>query len=270
MLQGNANDLANAHRVLSSTEGPAFEIVNSESRNRIVLVCEHAGRAVPAVLQGLGLAPEDFDRHIAYDVGAAGVARAVAAALDAPLVLQPYSRLVVDSNRGFDAPDCFPEVSDTIAIPGNRGLSEKDRRARYEEIHTVFHRHVSAVLDSRADPEKAVLVSIHSFTPRLLSTGIDRPWEIGLLFNRDGRLAQQLMPVMRRMRPGIVAAFNEPYRGGDATDYTIPVHGERRGIEHVLVEIRNDLIGSPDGQFEWAALLAAAVREATEREEEPR
>lgn len=250
-------------RVLSQNDPEPFEIVNAGGRSRVVLLCEHAGRVVPATLGDLGIAPSEFDRHIAYDIGAEGVSRRLSELLDAPLALQPYSRLVVDCNRTFDTVDCVPEVSDTTPIPANTGLSQAERRARYDEIHQTFHRQVKRLLDTRAEPDRTVLVTIHSFTPRLLETGRDRPWELGLLYMRDDRFARRLMPAIQARRPRLAAAFNEPYRGSELSDYAIPVHGESRGIEHVLIEIRNDLIASREGQGEWAAFLADAIRDAT-------
>lgn len=265
MSRGDTIDSDDLPGVLSSTDRPPFEVVNGEGRSPVLLVCEHAGTTVPVSLNKLGLAAEIFSRHIALDIGAAGVARVMAEAMDAPLVLQPYSRLVVDCNRHFQAADCFPEVSDTVPIPGNMDLTHGQKRDRYEEIHVPFHRQVEWFLDRPNVERKAVVVSIHSFTPSLKASGIARPWEIGFLFNRDDRLARRLMPIVERMRPAVVAAFNEPYRGSDTSDYTIPIHGERRGIEHVLIEIRNNLIDTPVGQAEWGALLAAAVSEAVSK-----
>ncbi|WP_246658703.1 N-formylglutamate amidohydrolase [Mesorhizobium sp. J18] len=255
--------------LLSPDDPPPFQTVNSDRKGRLVLVCEHAGIEVPAQLGNLGLQPEDFAKHIALDIGAAGVARRLAQRLDAPLVLQPYSRLVVDCNRSYEAPDCFPETSDTILIPGNLHLPEAARRRRYEEIHNVFHAEIDRLLDGQPDPKRAILVNIHSFTPRLLANNIYRPWEIGLLFNRDDHYARRLMNALRSLRPEVKAAFNQPYQGGDETDYSIPVHGERRGIEHVLIEIRNDLIASKIGQEEWADLLAVAIERTLEKEARP-
>jgi len=265
MSRGDTIDSDDLPGVLSSTDRPPFEVVNDGGRSPVLLVCEHAGTEVPAALNKLGLAPEIFSRHIALDIGAAGVARVMAEAMDASLVLQPYSRLVVDCNRHFQAVDCFPEVSDTVLIPGNMNLTDRQKCDRYEEIHVPFHRKVEGLLDRPNAEREAVVVSIHSFTPSLKATGIARPWEIGFLFNRDDRLARRLKPIVERMRRSVVAAFNEPYQGSDTTDYTIPVHGERRGIEHVLIEIRNNLIGTPAGQAEWGTLLAAAVSEAVSK-----
>ncbi len=262
MLRSHGNSAEIRHPVLSPGDALPFEVVNATSRGRFVLICEHAGIAVPASLYRLGLAPETLGLHIASDIGAEGVARLLAASLDAPLVLQPYSRLVVDCNRDFEAPDCFLDVSDTVPIPGNASLSADDRRDRFRAIHAPFHREITSILDRRGPASHPIVISIHSFTPSLAATGIPRPWEIGLLFNRDDRFARRLMHALKRLRPEIVAAFNQPYVGSDAADYTIPVHGERRGVEHVLIEIKNDLIAAPEGQANWSALLTEALKQA--------
>jgi predicted N-formylglutamate amidohydrolase len=259
MLRGYGISVEIGRPALSPGDDPPFKVVNPDGPSPFVLVCEHAGTAVPASLDRLGLPAEALALHIAFDIGAEAVAQFMAARLGAPLILQPYSRLIVDCNRPFEAPDCFPEISDTVAVPGNAALSMEDKRERFRAIHAPFHREVAAVLDRKGPGSGSILVSIHSFTPSLMSTGVLRPWEIGLLFNRDERFARRLMPVLKRLRPAIVAAFNQPYVGSDSTDYTIPVHGEARGVEHVLVEIRNDLIGGPEGQADWAAFLAEAL-----------
>ncbi|MEJ8572990.1 N-formylglutamate amidohydrolase [Microbaculum marinum] len=254
--------------LLAADDPEPFEIVNPGGRGRVVLLCEHAGRAVPAALGDLGIAPADFDRHIAWDIGADAVSRRLSSLLDAPLVSQPYCRLVVDCNRSYGVADCFPEISDTVVVPANAALSEADRRARFAEIHSVYHEAVSDVLDARPHGGATVLVSIHSFTPRLAADGLQRPWEIGLLFNRDDRLARRLMASMKALRPELNAAFNEPYFGSDLTDYAIPIHGERRGIEHVLIEIRNDLISTASGQADWAVFIGEAIRDAVPEQQE--
>jgi predicted N-formylglutamate amidohydrolase len=259
MLRGYGISVEIGRPALSPGDCRPFEVVNAGGQSLFVFVCEHAGTTVPASLDRLGLPAEAFALHIASDIGAEAVARVLAASLDAPLILQPYSRLIVDCNRPFEAPDCFPEISDTVPIPGNAALSMENKRARFDAIHAPFHREVASILDRRRPGSGSILVSIHSFTPSLMSTGVPRPWEIGLLFGRDDRFARRLMPVLKRLRPAIVAAFNQPYVGSDATDYTIPVHGESRGAEHVLIEIRNDLIDAPKGQAGWAAFLAEAL-----------
>jgi predicted N-formylglutamate amidohydrolase len=236
------------------------ETVNHDGRSAFMLTCEHAGRAIPKRLGDLGVAAPDMDRHIAWDVGAEGLSRRLAQSLDAPLFLQRYSRLVVDCNRPFEAPDCFVAASDATPVPGNAGLTGLDRRQRFEAIHQPFHDAVARHLDRRAAERKpAILIAIHSFTPRLAG-GAARPWHLGVLANRYPRFAKALLAAFDRANPAIPSAYNEPYTIDDLSDYTIPVHGERRGLPHALLEIRNDLIGDGQGQQFWAELLAAALR----------
>lgn len=230
--------------------------VNPEGRSRFVLICEHAGRRVPASLGDLGLPPSAFGRHIAWDIGAEGVARGLSERLDAALYLQPYSRLVVDCNRRLEAPDLIPEVADGTPVPGNTGLHPDQRAARFAQVHQGYHATLAAGLDARGPDRRTALVMVHSFTPRLEVEGRDRPMHLGVLFLRDTRLGRALIPLVRAARPDLMVAENAPYRCSDLTDYAVPVHGEGRGLPHVLLEIRNDLIATPEGQADWAGLLA--------------
>lgn len=242
---------------MSASDPAPFEVVNPAGASHICLVCEHAGRAVPARLGDLGVAAGEMDRHIAYDVGAGALARRLSARLDAPLVLQRYSRLVVDANRPFEAPDCIPPVSDGTRVPANANLSEAARGRRWEEIHQAFHRAVEALLDDHAASHAHThLVAVHSFTPEL--AGVARGCHLGLLFHRDRRLADAIRANLPA-RPRIEVAMNEPYAVDDLSDYTIPVHGERRGVPHVLIEVRNDQIADTEGVETWSALLAQAL-----------
>jgi predicted N-formylglutamate amidohydrolase len=202
-----------------------------------------------------------MDRHIAYDIGAEGLARKLSKRLDAPLVLQRYSRLVIDCNRPFEAPDCIAEASDGTLIPGNCALSEADRVLRFEEVHRPFHDAIGRLLDARQrEGRPTVLATIHSFTPRFANK--DRPWRLGVCFNRDARLAEHFMAAFRAADPAICAAYNEPYPVDDVSDYTVPVHGEGRGLPHVLLEVRNDQIADEAGRERWAKLVAPALEEA--------
>jgi predicted N-formylglutamate amidohydrolase len=246
--------------LLSPRDPHPVEIVNAEGGSDIVLSCEHAGRAVPDRLGDLGVSPADMERHIAWDVGAEEVSRRLSALLDAPLVMQRYSRLVVDCNRPFNAQDCFPKVSDGTRVPGNEGLCERERQQRFKYIHQPFHHALAQVLDRRAD-RPTCLVASHSFTPRL-ADGKVRPWHLGALFNRDSRLADRFLATFKKQNPDILAVPNEPYMVDDFSDYTIPLHGEGRGLPHLLLEIRNDMIADQDGQKRWAALVAEALSEA--------
>jgi predicted N-formylglutamate amidohydrolase len=252
--------------LLSQRDPQPVETVCADGRAPFVLTCEHAGRTIPASLGDLGVGQADMDRHIAWDVGAEGLSRRLSALLDAPLVLQRYSRLVVDCNRPFEAQDCFPEQSDGTPVPGNMRLTEPERRRRFNEIHRPFHRALSALLDQRAGLKSpTILVAVHSFTPRLVG-GPDRPWHVGALSNRDGSFAERFLAAFRTRNPDAPSAHNEPYVVEDRTDYTIPAHGEARGIPHLLLEIRNDLIADAEGQHDWAARLAEALVAANRTE----
>ena len=249
--------------VLCRTDPDPVEVVNRGGSSDVLLVCEHAGRLIPACYGDLGIAAAEMDRHIAYDIGAEGLSRRLAGVLDATLVLQRYSRLVVDCNRPLAAPDCMPEASDGTAIPVNRALSEAERLCRYEEIHRPFHDAISGLIDERlGSGQRTILVAVHSFTPRL--AGVDRPWQIGLLCNRDDSFARRFMDAFAAAHPTISAAHNQPYTVDDLSDYTVPVHGERRKLPHVLLEVRNDEIADDAGQARWAAMIARALSTAAQ------
>ncbi|MDB5524523.1 MAG: hypothetical protein JWM58_2286 [Rhizobium sp.] len=232
-------------------------------RSTILLTCEHAGRILPRSLDDLGLPVQEMDRHIAYDIGARELSRMLSEKLDAPLLMQRYSRLVVDCNRPFDAADCFPEVSDGTLIPANRSLSEEDRRERYRHIHVPFHTAVGGAISARsAAGFPVVLVSVHSFTRLMASTGDVRTCDLGLLFNRDPRFSHALMDAIRVQASAIRVEFNKPYLVDDESDYTVPVHGEAGNIPHVLLEVLNNHIEGDAGQRCWADILAAALEDA--------
>lgn len=258
MLKFMPDSRPDSAALLARDEPHPAETVNAGGASPVVLVCEHAGRMVPARLDGLGLDAAAMDKHIAWDIGAAALARDLSARLDAPLVLQRYSRLVIDANRPLSSPGCIPEISDGVTVPGNRALDDAARRARYDAIHAPFHGVVADLLDRRAAAgQTSVLVTIHSFTPEL--AGVKRPMAVGLLFNRDDRLAIALRNALTQTAPGEIVALNAPYNVDDDNDFAIPVHGEARGLAHVLVEVRNDRIADPDGQTLWAARLAGAI-----------
>ena len=222
------------------------------------IACDHAGRVMPKRLGSLGLAAPEFDRHIAYDIGAWGVSTLLADALDAVAIGQRYSRLVIDCNRAPGVPTSIVEISELTPIPGNVGLSEADRAARAEEIFWPYQNRIETMLQARAGAP-TVLIAMHSFTPVFKGDG--RPWHAGVLFNRDRRFADYVFNLLRR-EPGLVVGENEPYAVSDLTDYTVPVHGERRGLPHVELEIRQDLIADEAGQRHWAALFARLLPEA--------
>lgn len=237
--------------MLDSDEPAPFVHENPTGASPWLLTCEHGGRQLPRTLGDLGLPPAAFERHIAWDIGALGVARRLAGALDAELVHQPYSRLVVDCNRPPTRPSFIPEISEATVIPGNLGLDPEGRLAREKAIWRPFQDRVAEAVGGRAG-----LLAIHSFTPVYKEQV--RPWQLGFLYARAESLALDLQRWFAA-EAGIEAALNEPYRV-DADDYTIPVHGDARGRPAVLVEIRQDLIADEAGQTRWADLLQRAVR----------
>jgi|GEM_PF-55490 len=251
---------------LTNIDPSPNEIVGTEQRGPFLLICEHAGKAIPAFLSDLGIEHSEMERHIAYDIGAEAVARNLSGVLKAPLHIQRYSRLVIDCNRPFEAIDSIPEVSDGTTIPMNAGLSDFERRLRYEKIHEPYHLSIAAALDRLLDDNlRPILLAIHSFTPVLRHTGAQRKCELGLLFNRDDRFANTMFAEVRAKYPDIQVALNEPYTVDDLSDYAIPVHGEQRGLPHVLIEIRNDLISDEVGQSRWAEIIASTTQAAANR-----
>jgi predicted N-formylglutamate amidohydrolase len=250
---------AGAPEALLGHDDPApFSVVHVEGLSPYVLLADHAGQRVPRRLRDLGLPRAELDRHIGWDIGIAGVTRHLAALLDAHAILQTYSRLVIDCNRPLASPTLIPEVSDHTVIPGNAGLSAAQRRQRIEEIHAPYHAHIDKVLDGRGDQGRpTLLVMMHSFTP--VMAGAQRPWHAGVLYHRDTRLAHALLQALRE-EGDLVVGDNQPYLVSDTSDYAVPVHGEGRGLLHVELEIRQDLIADEVGQQAWAQRLARVFK----------
>jgi predicted N-formylglutamate amidohydrolase len=227
---------------------------NTAGGSPFLLACDHYGRLIPRILGDLGLPASELTRHIAWDPGIAGVAGALSKHLDAHLIAQRYSRLVIDCNRPPDAPSSIPRISDATVIPGNEGLARDALEARRRSIFDPYHRRIAEVIDRRlSDGIPTVLVSLHSFTP--VYAGIARPWHIGTLYHRDTRLPPLLLKLLRA-EADLVVGDNEPYAVSDETDYTIPVHGEARGLMNTGIEIRQDLLDDEAGQSQWADRLA--------------
>jgi predicted N-formylglutamate amidohydrolase len=240
---------------LLDPDEPAPVTLDNEAGSSVFfLTCDHAGRAIPRRLGRLGLPEAETLRHIAWDIGIGAVGRQLSQLLDATVIMQNYSRLVIDCNRDPNVPSSIPEISETTEIPGNRSLDDAARAARSETIFHPYHNAIAASLDRRAaEGRTSVLVSLHSFTP--VFKGVSRPWQVAVLFNRDPRLAHALAELLRA-EGDLFVGENEPYAVSDLTDYTVPVHGERRSLPHVEIEIRQDLIIEPAGQTEWAERLA--------------
>ena len=251
--------------LLRESDPPAFTILPGASGSPFLLLLDHAGRAIPSLLGDLGLGERDRARHIAWDIGVAGTGARLAESLQAALVAQSYSRLVIDCNRMPGHATSIAARSDGSDVPGNRGLADADRSARVREIFAPYHARIAALLDARAAAgQQTVLVALHSFTPALEGSrgvadrptaGALRPWHAGVLHNHDPRFALILRDLLQA-EGDLVVGDNEPYALSDEDDYTVPVHGERRRLPHVEIEIRQDLIGDAAGQAAWAARLA--------------
>jgi predicted N-formylglutamate amidohydrolase len=243
--------------LLGPGDPPPFTVLNRQAHAPLLVLCDHASNAVPARLGRLGLDEAALRRHIAWDVGAAGVTRLLSGRFDATAVLSGYSRLVVDINRAPDDPTWLPEISDGVVVPGNRGLGEAAIAARRRAVYEPYHAAVAAEIDRMLGEGRVpAIVSIHSFTP--VMRGFERPWHLGVLWDRDPRLAVPLIEALRR-DARLVVGDNEPYSGRDTVGSTMDVHAARRGLPHVLVELRQDLVATPEGEAEWAGILAEAL-----------
>ena len=239
--------------LLGEEEGPAI-VVNEQGRSPYVLICEHASNRLPKSLGSLGLPGSELQRHIAWDIGAEGVARILSRLIDAPLILQRYSRLAYDCNRPPESPDAIPEISETTGVPGNMHLTAAHKLARTEEIYRPFHAAVSGILDARAAAGvKSVVMSIHSFTP--VYKGKTRAVELGILHDRDASFSSKLI----KNFPNVDARLNEPYGPKDGVLHTLNLHAAARGLKHAMFEIRNDLIAGERGQQEWAHRLSVPL-----------
>ena len=244
-------------KLLQADEAHPAELINEAGPSPYVLICEHASNQIPKNLGTMGLDEADLGRHIAYDIGAAATASLLSRLLDAPLILQRYSRLVYDCNRPPEQPSAMPEHSEIFEIPGNKNLSAEDKLARTQEIYRPFHDAIAAFLDVRAARGKrAIPVSIHSFTKNY--KGKERAVELGLLFDRDPWLANQLVKCF----PDVNTQLNEPYGPKDGVMHLMNFHAAPRGLHHLMIEIRNDLIVTERGQQQWAQRLSVPLTKA--------
>ncbi len=245
---------------MSESEPPSFRVLNPQGRAPAVLICDHASRLVPPALNNLGLPDDELQRHIGWDPGTALITERLSRSLDAPAVLAGVSRLVIDCNRRPDDPTLICEISDGTTVPGNRDLDAAERERRLAAYFRPYHAAIAdtiAAAGARA-PEPALL-SIHSFTPRMRVKGVDRPWHIGVVWDRDGRLAQPLLQALRD-EGDLIVGDNEPYSGRHHAGYSIFEHGQNRGRHHVMIEVRQDLVSHAAGIEEWSARLERCFR----------
>ena len=243
--------------LLGPDDPPPFGIVNRDGAAHLLLVCDHASNIVPHALDRLGLPDEAFERHIGYDIGAAGVCRRMSESLDAQLVLAGFSRLIVDLNRPPGHPESIVETIDHTSVPGNSGLSDDDRRNRRRELFEPYHDAVNRALARLWERGTApALFSVHSFSPRFGDT--PRPWDVGVLWNRDPRIA---VPLMEKLEArGLNVGDNEPYSGQHLA-YTIDMHGAAAGIANCVVEINQEQVREEAGIVRWAAILSETLSE---------
>jgi predicted N-formylglutamate amidohydrolase len=245
--------------LLEPDDPPPFEIVHREGSAPLLIICDHASRTVPRALGRLGLSDAELLRHIGWDIGAAEVSRRLAIALDAPLVLAAYSRLVIDCNRGLGDPSSIPEVSDGVVVPGNAGLTPAARVARVTACFQPYHDAIADQLNGFAARGFApVVFSVHSFTP--IMNGIERPWHVGVLWNNDPRVPVPLIAELAAADPRRVVGDNQPYSAREPAGYSIRTHAETAGLPHAAIEIRQDLIDTPSGAEYWANAVATALR----------
>ncbi len=248
-------------QILSPDDGPAVDVLNSDGRGPFVFACEHASNRIPRSLGSLGLTPDDLLSHIAWDPGALDVAKHLSEVFDSPLVAQRISRLVFDCNRSLRASDRIAEISEDQPIPGNQGLVDAEVTARIREVYEPFHDALRKVLRPRLARRPPILVTIHSFTPVFL--GRIRKVELGVLYDSDARLADQLMQHAGAVT-GLEVRRNEPYGPADGVTYTLKEHGIGNGLLNVMLEIRNDLIQDEPASSRMADVLAQLLRTTLE------
>lgn len=243
--------------LLGPDDPPPVTVLNPESRSALLLVCDHATRAIPKSLDQLGLTEEQLCRHIAYDIGAAELTKRLAERFGATAVLSGYSRLVIDPNRALDDATAIPVISDDVVIPGNRALDAAEERRRVEAIFTPYHAAIgSEVAKRRGRGQVPPIVSIHSFTP--VMRGVARPWHVGVLWDRDPRIP---LPMIEHLRADgrWCVGDNEPYSGRTTAGGTVETHATPAGLPNVLIEVRQDLIAIAEGVAVWAQALGDAL-----------
>jgi predicted N-formylglutamate amidohydrolase len=249
--------------MLSDNEPAPFEIVRPDARSDFLITCDHAGRAIPRMLGDLGVGAQALHTHVASDLHVAELGRLLAERLDALAILHNYSRLVIDVNRPLSSPESMVVHSEHTRVPGNEQLSAEARALRADTLFWPYHQRIADELDRRARAGRAtVLVALHTFTPVYLS--IARAMQVGVLYGRDARLAHRMLALLRA-DAALTVGDNQPYAMCDESDYTAVVHGERRGLLHVELEVRQDLLAEVPARTAWAERLAGALEASVSR-----
>lgn len=249
--------------LLRPGDPPPFSIFNEQGKAPLLLLCDHASKAVPQALGDLGIPASELARHIGWDIGGLDAAIELAKALDAPLVSSGYSRLVIDCNRWPGGEGSTPEVSDKTVVPANKGLTKEQVDARAEACFWPYHREVDRLLDAMSEGGRQVcMLVMHSFTPSM--NDFDRPWHVGVLWNDDPRLPEPLLAELRRDE-SLVVGDNEPYSARDPYEYTLTAHAQPRALPHCSLEVRQDLIGTTEEAQAWGRRLAPAISSAVRK-----
>lgn len=244
-------------QVSASATAAAFEVVNPGGAARAVLTCDHAGNQVPAAFDSLGLSPDRLDEHIAWDIGGAELTRGLAAQLDAPAVLATQSRLLIDPNRKLGSADSILRVSDGVEIPGNQNVTPDEANMRAALSFWPYHHEVEKALHLSEHKKGLVAyLAVHTFTPTM--AGAPRPWDIGVLYGSDDRMARPLLAALRQVG-GICVGDNEPYSAAHPPGYGVEAYGTSAGRPHVMVEVRQDLLTTAEGVERWTEILTSAL-----------
>ncbi|MBL4739418.1 MAG: N-formylglutamate amidohydrolase [Sneathiella sp.] len=241
-----------------------FKIMNAESASPIFLIADHASRHIPEEFGTLGIDdPALLRRHVAWDIGIEDVTSRMSEKLRAPAIFSTFSRLLIDPNRYNDDPAAMPVESDGVRVPANEGLKKADKQKRIDQYFTPYHDQVTALLDqmvkNHAEP---LVISMHSFTP--VMNGFERPWHIGVLWADDNRISAPMLEILRK-NPALVVGDNEPYSAQEPYGYTMNTHGTDRGIPHVVIEIRQDLIDTHHGAELWSNLMVDVINQLLKR-----
>lgn len=246
---------------MNALGGEVFEVTNAGGSSPFVLVCDHASHFIPPAYGDMGLTAAERLSHIAWDPGALAVCLGLSSLLDAPLVASRISRIVIDANRADESPGLIWTLSEATRIAANEGLSPEERQHRIDAYHRPYHAAIEDLLDGRAAAgQESVLVCVHSFTPVFL--GKVRPWEIGVIHGRDTQFTEALRTALAAAAPQLSIGWNEPYSALTGVTYTLEHHGDERGLDATMIEIRNDEILEPQGVTRWAELLARCLTTA--------
>ncbi len=247
-------------RLLQPGEPAPYRIENAKGSAPILIICDHASNRVPKILDNVGLSKADLAKHIAWDPGTEDIGQYMSEKLDAAAVFATYSRIVVDVNRGERSPECMREVSDHIVVPGNQKLSAAEKRQRLDEIFWPYHRALSGQIKAlRKKGIVPMIVSLHSFTPEM--DGYKRPWEIGVLWNKEETIARRVVENLRAQNPGMVVGENEPYtlKQANLSKNTIKTHAEDTGLPYIIVEFRQDLVATKRDALKWGRIFLEAI-----------